>query len=160
MLTDGSTIEHNAALCVEETQICLMFPHNLSAYTCLIVTFQFPVTSSLNMIYVKLREVCYRKLIGSCPNNECVECMQLTRWKSNLKLISHGPLARCAKLRVAHAPRMPGTFPTPSRVSDPDMRHGTCVTHVPWCMPGSLTGSSWPQNWNIVKSGVFFFSII
>ena len=24
-------------------------------------------------------------------------------------------------------------------VSDPDMHHGTCVTHVPWCMPGSLT---------------------
>ena len=29
-------------------------------------------------------------------------------------------------------------FPTP-RVSDPDMHHGTCVTHVPWCMPGLLT---------------------
>ena len=24
-------------------------------------------------------------------------------------------------------------------VSDSDMRHGTCVTHVPWCMSGSLT---------------------
>ena len=24
-------------------------------------------------------------------------------------------------------------------VSDPDMRHGTCVAHVPWCMSGSLT---------------------
>ena len=24
-------------------------------------------------------------------------------------------------------------------VSDPGMRHGTCVTHVPWCMSGSLT---------------------
>ena len=23
--------------------------------------------------------------------------------------------------------------------SDPDMHHGTCVTHVPWCMSGSLT---------------------
>ena len=23
--------------------------------------------------------------------------------------------------------------------SYPDMHHGTCVTHVPWCMPGSLT---------------------
>ena len=26
-------------------------------------------------------------------------------------------------------------------VSDPDMHHGTCVTHVPWCMPGSLNRS-------------------
>ena len=24
-------------------------------------------------------------------------------------------------------------------VSDPGMYHGTCVTHVPWCMSGSLT---------------------
>ena len=24
-------------------------------------------------------------------------------------------------------------------VGDPDMHHGTCVTHVPWCMSGSLT---------------------
>ena len=24
-------------------------------------------------------------------------------------------------------------------VSDPDIHHGTCVTHVPWCMSGSLT---------------------
>ena len=29
-------------------------------------------------------------------------------------------------------------FPA-TAVSDPDMHHGTCVTHVPWCMPGSLT---------------------
>ena len=33
---------------------------------------------------------------------------------------------------------MPGTFSPPSRVSDPDMHHGTCVMHVPWCMLGSL----------------------
>ena len=25
------------------------------------------------------------------------------------------------------------------QVSDPDMHHGTCVTHVPWCMSGSPT---------------------
>ena len=24
-------------------------------------------------------------------------------------------------------------------VSEPDMHHGTCVTHVPWCMSGSFT---------------------
>ena len=26
-----------------------------------------------------------------------------------------------------------------SLVSDPGMHHGTCVTHVPWCMSGSFT---------------------
>ena len=41
---------------------------------------------------------------------------------------------------------MAGTFSPPQRVSDPDMHHGTCVTHVPWCMPGSLTsGFLWSR---------------
>ena len=46
---------------------------------------------------------------------------------------------RYAKLRVAHAPGMQGTFSPTPRVSDPDTHHGTWVTHVPWYMPGSLT---------------------
>ena len=53
------------------------------------------------------------------------------------------PLARYVKLRVAHAP---GTFSPPSRVSDHDMQHGIGVTHVPWCMPGSLfSGFLWSR---------------
>ena len=32
-----------------------------------------------------------------------------------------------------------GTFSLPPWVSDPSMHHSTCVTHLPWCMPGSLT---------------------
>ena len=56
------------------------------------------------------------------------------------------PLATYVKLRVVHAPGMLGTFFPPLRVSDSDMHHGTCVTHVPWCMPGSLTsGSLWSR---------------
>ena len=42
----------------------------------------------------------------------------------------NGPLARYLKLRVAHALGMPGTFFPPPQVNDPDMHHGTCVTHV------------------------------
>ena len=53
----------------------------------------------------------------------------------------------CLKLWVAHAPGMPGTFYPPSRVSDPDMHHGTCVTHVPWCMPVSLTSGFFWSRW-------------
>ena len=30
-------------------------------------------------------------------------------------------------------------FQRKPQVSDPGMHHGTCVTHVPWCMSGSLT---------------------
>ena len=56
----------------------------------------------------------------------------------------HGSFYWCVKLRIAHAPGMPGTFSLPPRVSDPDMHHGTCVTHVPWYAPGSLTsGFHW-----------------
>ena len=59
----------------------------------------------------------------------------------------NGPLTRCIKLRVAHEPGMPGMPGTSSPprlqrqplVNDPDMHQGTCVTHVPWCMSGSLT---------------------
>ena len=68
------------------------------------------------------------------------------KWKQSWL---HGPLARYVKLRVAHAPRMPGTFSPPPRVSDPDMHHGTCVKHVSWCIPGWLTmskaGKTFPE---------------
>ena len=60
---------------------------------------------------------------------------------------NHGPLIRYQKLWVAHAPGMPGTFCPPSRVSDPDMHHGTCMTHVPWCVPGSLTSCFLWSRW-------------
>ena len=61
-------------------------------------------------------------------------------------LLYNGTLARCVKFRVAHAPGIPGTFSPPPRVSDPDMHHSTCATHVPWCMPGSLaSGFPWSR---------------
>ena len=56
----------------------------------------------------------------------------------------HGPLTRYVTQRVAYARReCRERFPRcrPQRkplVSDPGMHHGTCVTHVPWCMSGSL----------------------
>ena len=69
----------------------------------------------------------------------------LTKWSLGEKYLSsvtidtirattpadHGPLARYVNMRVLHAPGMLGTFSPPPRVSDPDMHHGTCVTHVP-----------------------------
>ena len=51
----------------------------------------------------------------------------------------HWASCRICKIAGAPAPGMPGTFSPSLRVSDPDMHHGTCVTHVPWCMPRSLT---------------------
>ena len=56
--------------------------------------------------------------------------VEVTRPLPDPIMIVHGPLTRYVKLRFVHAPGMPGTFSSPPRVSDPDMHHGTCVTHV------------------------------
>ena len=61
-------------------------------------------------------------------------------------------ITRYVKLRLAHTPGMPGTFSPPPRASDPDMHHGTCVTHVPWCMPGSLTSQFLWSRWRGKRS--------
>ena len=65
-------------------------------------------------------------------------CTRLS-WVTTHWYSGNGPLTRYVKLRVVHAPGMPGSFSSPPWVSDPDMHHGTCVTHVTWCMPVSLT---------------------
>ena len=49
----------------------------------------------------------------------------------------------------AHAPGIPGAFSPQPEASDPDMHHGTCVTHVPWCMPGSLTSGFLWSRWRV-----------
>ena len=52
---------------------------------------------------------------------------------------SHGPLTRYVKVRVAHTCiGNAGTFSPPPRVS---------VTHVPWCMPESLTSGFLWSRW-------------
>ena len=68
------------------------------------------------------------------------------------KHVSHRTLARYVKLWVAQAPGMPGTFSPIPRVSDPDMHHGACVTHVPWCIPGSLTSGFLWSRWRRKRS--------
>ena len=64
-------------------------------------------------------------------SNTTINCAYTVKYGSSFHTTSHGPLARYVQLRVALAPGMPGTFSPPLRVSDPDMHHGTCVTHVP-----------------------------
>ena len=72
-------------------------------------------------------------------------------WATKISAL-YGPIARYVKFRVAHSPGMPGTFSPPPRVSDPDMHHGTGVTHVPWCMPGSLTSGFLWSRWRGKRS--------
>ena len=81
-------------------------------------------------------------------------CTQLLLWLLFINKAAswNGPLARYVKLRVAHAPRMPGTLSPPPRVSGPDMHYDTCVTHVPWCMPRSLTSGFLWSRWRGIRS--------
>ena len=69
------------------------------------------------------------------------------------------------KLQVAHASGMPGTFPPAfdlkPLVSDPGIHHATCVTHVPWCMSGSLTrggGENVPRQSRRMRNPQFYVS--
>ena len=62
-------------------------------------------------------------------------------WKQRT---AHGPLARYVNcgLRMHREcqERLPGhRRQRITLVNEPGMHHGTCVTHVPWCMSGSLT---------------------
>ena len=63
--------------------------------------------------------------VGNClEDRRCwVEIIDVEECKKSVSMFD-GPLARYVKLRVAHAPGMPGTFSLPPRVSDPDMHHG------------------------------------
>ena len=49
-------------------------------------------------------------------------------------------------------PGMPGTFSSQPSVSNPDLHHGTCVTHASWCMPGSLTSGFLWSRWRGKRS--------
>ena len=109
-------------------------PHTTCVIAC-------STSSSICNDYHLLSRDCFR-IYSPCA------LAQLT--EKNLDSLN-GPLTRYVKLRVAHAPGMPGTFTPQPRVSDPYMHHGTCVTHVPWCMSGSFTsGFVWSQWWGNV----------
>ena len=71
---------------------------------------------------------------------------------NSLSCSLHGPLIGYVKSRVVYAPRTPGTFSPPPRVSDPDIHHGTCVMHVSWCTPGSLTSGFLWNRWRGKRS--------
>ena len=68
-------------------------------------------------------------------------------WSTLVQVVAWGSY-QIRKIAGSHEPGMPGTVSPPPRVSNPDMQHGTCVTHVPWCMPGSLTSRFlWSRRW-------------
>ena len=110
--------------------------------SCLILChFQFTL---INMkIYLHLLSFLNFEVTFSC---------YLSTWEDTDSFILHGPLVRYVKLWNAHAPGMPGTFCPLSRVSDPEVHHGTCMTHVPWCMPESLNNGFLWSRWRGKRS--------
>ena len=104
------------------------------------------------VVFIHLNKLCYRYMVK--PENSEIGLLQVgTSWHRNLSiLLANGPLSRYVKLRIAHAPGMPGTFSPPPLVSDPDIQHGTCVMHMPWCMPVSLTSSFPWSRWRGKRS--------
>ena len=111
---------------------------------------KWPATRSCVEQFIKTKRNQSSALLSRCDDTDGQTCGPphiISEMRSAFQLpwvimtcgkMLHGPLTRCVKLRVAHAPGMPGTFSPPPRIGGTDMHHGTCVTHVPWCMPGSL----------------------
>ena len=86
-------------------------------------------------------ETCCSKTFCRFNNNTSGKWMTFIGFSGVLTWSS----CQIGKIAGAHALGMPGTF-SPPPISDPDMHHSTSVTHVPWCMPGSLTsGYLWSR---------------
>ena len=107
------------------------------------VTGEFPAqrTSNAEIVSIWWRHHGSSYRVRPLPSTEMLRSVSTNQWAS----------CQIRKIAVAHAPGMPGTFSPSPQVSDPDMHHGTCVTHVPWCMPGSLY-SSFLWNWRRGKT--------
>ena len=62
--------------------------------------------------------------------------------------VSNGPLARYVNCGLRLRRECWECLPSHRVFAIPDMHHGTCVTHVSWFMPGSLTsGFLWNRWW-------------
>ena len=94
------------------------------------------------------RACCYTPLVWSYDMQGFLVKCEETFYKNNCSTPSfarihfHSLYSSVKLLRMRRESRE-----TPG-VSDPDMHHGTCVTHVSWCMSGLLTsGFLWSRWW-------------
>ena len=90
-----------------------------------------------------------------CQNQWCYISLRLGFGTSDT-IVWHTAWASCQICNISccacSAPVIPGTFSPQAPVSDPDMHHGTCMTYVPWCMPGSLTSGFLWSRWRGKRS--------
>ena len=117
-------------------------------------------TSSRLMIVSKLT---VNNVSSSITCNTIWYVLQKLLFMMSAHVEHNRPLARYVKLRIVNAPGMPGTFPRypfqrKSLVIYPGVHHGTCTTHVPWCMSGSITlggGKTFPAFPAHVQPAIF-----
>ena len=124
--------------------------YQASTRTSLDVPLLWTYNSHANMIYAIIRHTTFD---GHGNQSICMllDIKAYEKWTKNKRCISWAS-CKIRKIAGAHAPGMPGTFSPSPQVSDPDMHHGTCVTHVPWCMPGTLTGGFLWNRWRGKRS--------
>ena len=84
-----------------------------------------------NCVVGACAKVCYNFIMNQTQQNHD----DVVKWASYLIRKIAG--CACAGNAGNVFPRR--RFQRKPLVSDPGMHHGTCVTHVPWCMSGSLT---------------------
>ena len=78
-------------------------------------------------------------MLGHQQAQCCAASHSHAKTQSKTKLCAWASCQICKSAGCACAENAGNVSPPPPRVSDPDMHHGICVTHVSWCMPGSLT---------------------
>ena len=115
------------------------FCHNpLILYACMISS------SRCVYIYIYMYNFVYLHIcLHVCMHLYTPVCMQIYRskymWVSAWASYQIRKIAGCACAGNAGNVFPRRRFQRELLVSDPGMHHGTCVTHVPWCMSGSLT---------------------
>ena len=95
--------------------------------------------------------------IQSCELTHAVVRFPWPTWLGSLitiyaKLCQHGPLARYVYFCGLRMRRECRERSPPPRLSDPDMYQGTCVAHVPGCIPGSMTSGFLLSRWRGKRS--------
>ena len=124
----------------------------METFSALLVTGEFPAqrpeTRSFNVFCAWINgwvNNCEAGDLRPCPlwrHSIVILVLASTCWNNKGRSMGLLPDTWNCGLRMRRECR--GRFPRPRLqrkplVSDPGIHHGTCVTHVPWCMSGSLT---------------------
>ena len=102
-------------------------------------------------------EKCLASRFTCCPIYRCFQLLSLTllvlkpKYSLQTRPTSWASCQMSKIVGCACAGNSENVSP-PQRVSNPDMHQGTCVTHVPWCMPGSLTNGFLSSRWQWKRS--------